>query len=100
MPIALRRRGSLPFLLGFWAFGSTALALYISAVSLFAEDLVIPFRERILKPLVGLLRDGPYVSTADVLMVYFIASVILVLPQLAFAMMGDCLTLKLSRPGP
>src|SRR5271170_4739864 len=57
-----RRRGSHPFLLGFEAFGATALALYIAGVSLFTEELVRPFLRLVLEHLLEPIRFRPYLN--------------------------------------
>jgi hypothetical protein len=89
--IGMRRRGSRPFLLGFETFGATALALYIAGASLFTEELVTPFFELVTQHLVVPLRNGPYITTASVLIPCIVVITILILPQLAFALTGGLL---------
>jgi hypothetical protein len=88
-----RRRGS-RFLLGFEVFGATALALYVTAVSLYTEELVPPFLD-FLEPLVVTLRDGTTLGTSGVLIVESAVALILLLPQVGFALAGGFLLRKL-----
>ena len=90
-----RRRGSHPFLLGFEAFGATALALYIAGVSLFTEELVRPFLRLVLKHLLEPIRFRPYLNILG--FPYLIMIATLILPQLAFALIGGLLSRRLSR---
>jgi hypothetical protein len=78
------------FILGFEAFGAAALGLFIVGTIYFAEELR-PISMTAVKPLVDLLRDGPYMSTAKIWLIYFILEVMLSLPQLAFAAIGGFL---------
>jgi hypothetical protein len=87
-----RRRGS-RFFQGFEVFGATALALYVAAVSLFTEELVPPFLD-LLMPLVVTLRNGTTLSTLGVLIVESTVAVILLLPQVAIALIGGFLFLN------
>ena len=88
-----RRRGSHPFLLGFEAFGATALALYIAGVSLFTEELVRPFLRMVLKQLLEPIRYRPYLNILG--FPYLIMIATLILPQLAFALIGGFLSRQL-----
>jgi hypothetical protein len=91
MLIGLRRAGSRPFLWGFEAFGVVALAHYV---------LVATFSPMVLwanaEPLVNYVRrtygrHGPLVC---ILILIFSATVMLVLPQVAFAVTGGFLGRK------
>jgi hypothetical protein len=88
-----RRRRNRPFLLGFEAFGATALALYVAGVSCFTYEELEPYFELVN----GLLRRsfGPYITTVYVLTAYSIFAMLLVLPQLAFALIGGFLFRRL-----
>jgi hypothetical protein len=87
--IGHRRQGS-RFFLGFEVFGATALAFYVAAVSLYTEELVPPFAD-LLSPLVIAFRNGTTLSTLGVLIVESAAAVILLLPQVAIALIGGFL---------
>jgi len=88
-----QRRGNRPFLLGFEAFGATALALYIAGVSLFTEELVRPFLRLVLKHLLEPIRYRPYLNILG--FPYLIMIATLILPQLAFALIGGFLSCQL-----
>ena len=90
--IGHQRRGS-RFFFGFEVFGATALALYVAAVSLFTEELVTPFFD-LLIPLADAFRDGTTLSIVGVLVVESTAAVILLLPQVAIALIGGFLFRK------
>ncbi len=89
--VGYRWPGSRPFIAGFEAFGAVALGLYVAGVTAFTKEL-IPVFEKAVRPLVDLLRDGPYMSTANLFVAYTIIAVLLSLPQLAFAAIGGFLT--------
>jgi hypothetical protein len=91
MLIARKRPGSRPFLLGFEVFGALALALYIVAVAYSGRNGLL---DRYLWQVVGPLRPviqpyGPYAIIASDLFVCF---VMLVGPQLVFALAGGFLS--------
>jgi hypothetical protein len=87
----LRRRNNRPFLLGFEVFGATALALYIAAVSLFPEELVSPAFDLVRERLIPLLWSWPSLSLVVLVVLCFTMMAILLLPQLAFALIGGFL---------
>ena len=89
--IGMRRRGNRAFLLGFATFGAAALALFIAGASLFTEELVTPFFELVRQHLVEPLKDGPYLTTASLVIPCIVVIAILSLPQLAFALIGSFL---------
>jgi hypothetical protein len=84
-----RRRGNRPFLLGFEAFGATVLALYIAGVSCSTNEVLRPYLDLVHGPLRKFF--GPYITTVYTLAVYSIFVMILVLPQVAFALIGGFL---------
>jgi hypothetical protein len=86
--IILRRRGSRPFLSGFEAFGAAALALYVVGAIFFTEELVMPYVNLALKPLAKTIGIGPLMSTRDILVLVSVTGVMLVLPQVALALIG------------
>jgi hypothetical protein len=88
------RPGSRPFLWGFEAFGAAALAFYIAGMSLFTRELFEPFLEWN-RPL---LQSRFYLGPASALIKYFLLGAMLVLPQVAFGMIGGCLSHRLRRP--
>ncbi len=90
--IARKRPGSRPFLLGFEVFGALALVLYIVAVSF--SGIQVGLLNRYLSLVLGPLRtviqpDGPWVHDAIEL---FVGTVMLVGPQLVFAVIGGLLS--------
>jgi hypothetical protein len=97
--MAYRWRGSRSFVQGFEVFGITALVLYIAVVTLFTEEVVRPFRDRVILPLAYLLREGPYITLTGELLAYLIFGALVSLPQIAFAAIGGLLTSRRSRPG-
>jgi hypothetical protein len=90
--IGHRRRGSRPFLLGFEVFGATALALYVALVSCFCEEAMMPYLHIFLDPLEKILGQHPFVVLVATLC--SVAVVMLVLPQVAFALIGGLLSRK------
>jgi hypothetical protein len=84
-----RRRGNRPFLLGFVAFGATVLVLYIAGVSCSNYEELGPYLDLVNFPLRKLF--GPYITTVYTLTAYCIFVMILVLPQVAFALIGGFL---------
>jgi hypothetical protein len=90
--LARQDSGRISFILGFETFGATALVLYIGCVSMFPEDLLVPFFKRVIWPLAHTLGQRPYPRTAGYpLILYSIAPILFFLPQLAFALIGGCL---------
>jgi hypothetical protein len=89
--IARRRRGSRPFFLGFEEFGVIALALYVVSTISFRDRVVEPYLNlfQFLDPILEGIGGTPVVSVPIRI---FIFSVILVLPQLAFALIGGFLS--------
>jgi hypothetical protein len=87
-----QRRGSRSFLLGFEAFGATALALYIAVSSLYANKLVIPYLLVFLSPLARAVGEPR--SVVLILVFIALAVVVLGLPQLVFALLGGLLCRK------
>jgi len=90
-----RRRGSRPFLLGFEAFGATALAVYIAGASLTTEKLVRPFFRLVLEHLLEPIHYVRYLNIAGLLVSYPVIIATLILPQLAFALIGGFVSYKL-----
>jgi hypothetical protein len=91
MLIARKRRGSRPFLLGFEVFGALALALYIVAAT-FSERGNRPldrYLSLVLDPLRPVIRPYPFVRVA---IEVFVGIVMLVGPQLVFALIGGFLS--------
>jgi hypothetical protein len=84
-----RRRRNRPFLSGFEAFGATALALYIAGVSCSTNEELRPYLDLVHGPLRK--SFGPSITTAYTLTVYSIFVMILVPPQMAFALIGGFL---------
>jgi hypothetical protein len=81
-----RGRRSRPFLLGFEAFGATALALYIAAASGVTYEGLRPYLDLVLDPLRKSFGPSPTLAYSAV--VYLIFAAILGLPQMAFALIG------------
>jgi hypothetical protein len=84
-----------PFILGFMVFGLIALVAFVACAALYTEGVIQP---RILWVLRSLPRDiyglSPAVRTP---ILYAIAACLVVLPQLALAMLGGFLFQVLSR---
>ena len=89
--ISYRRPGSRTFLLGFEAFGAVALAFYV-ALAIFSPDSQYSYIRPLINPMERIIgRDRPFVFIP---IVCFVAVVILVLPQVAFAVLGGLLSRK------
>jgi hypothetical protein len=82
------RRGSRRFGRGFETFGATALALFVASACLYPDSLVMPYL-RVIGPIVGM---GPYTTAMEIAIAYSACTVVLVLPQFVFAMIGGFLT--------
>jgi hypothetical protein len=90
--IGQRRTGSRPFLLGFEAFGTMALALYLSLARFFPDETLMPYLSLSIKPMEkSILRDYPLVF---IMITWFIVVVTLGLPQVGFAFIGGFLSRK------
>jgi hypothetical protein len=87
-----RRPDRHPFLLGFTTFGAAALALYLFLAIFLAEQTLAPYVSLFLEPLVRIF--GPEPSVAFISAVWSVAAVMLVSPQLAFAILGGFLSRK------
>jgi hypothetical protein len=94
--IALWRRGSRPFLLGFVAFGTVALALYLLVWTVYAHYWVRFYIFRVLNPL---RKDVVYLEPLGLLQPVINGVVVVLLgwPQMAFALIGGFLSRRLSR---
>jgi hypothetical protein len=90
--IGRRRPGSRPFLLGFETFGTMALALYVVLTILFDVDLVAYHLTPVLDPMSEAVDAFPPFVSIPVL--YSAIMVMLVLPQVAFALIGGFLARK------
>lgn len=95
--IGLRCRGGRSFLPGFEAFGLAALMVYIALASFYCHELVRPYLFRFQNP----VFDAIGRSRAHIPIFRFTATVILVWPQFAFALVGGLLFhgLRRSRNG-
>ena len=95
MLTARKRPGSRPFLLGFEVFGALALALYLFAVTCSGSRTWVngPL-ERYLSQVLGPLRPviQPYGPFAHAAIELFVIFVMLVGPQLVFAVAGGFLS--------
>lgn len=95
----LRRRGKLPFLLGFETFGAIVLTLYISGFVLFPDLSVKPLHNHFLKTLVPYFQTGPLISSVGMVSLFSVMIAILTLPQVAFALLGGWLFRWVHRHG-
>jgi len=87
--IGYRRHGSGRFLLGFEAFGAVALSLYVVVAIFFTEELVVPYINLALDPLLEYTDiDFPHIEP----IIPLIELVMLGLPQLAFSLIGGFLS--------
>ena len=84
-----------PFLLGFESFGALALAVYIVLACYFTMETIVPFISLFLNPLVPIV--GLERSSAVMVVEYSAATVVLTLPQLAFALLGGLLSRRQPR---
>ena len=88
--IGHRRPEARPYLLGFEAFGATALAIYVAAARCYREEVLIPYLTPILEPIRDTIgQNQPYVLFPAMIS---IAMIMLGLPQLAFALIGGFLS--------
>jgi hypothetical protein len=88
--ISLWRRGSRPFLLGFEILGAAALVVYITICILYCHEMVRPYLFRFQVPVFNTIGR----SHAHIPIFRFTAAVILVWPQMAFALLGGFLSRK------
>jgi hypothetical protein len=94
--IALRRPRSRPFLLGFETFGALALALYVVVVIFFDRDVVASYLEPVADPIGNAIGTVP---TLVLIPARVSAGLILLVgPQLAFALIGGFLSRRFARP--
>jgi hypothetical protein len=90
--ICWRHPGSRPFLLGFEAFGTSAMVFYVVMAISTGDELLEPYLDLLLEPLmetVGRNWPSAYMPTA-----FSLAAVMLALPQVAFALIGGFLSRK------
>jgi hypothetical protein len=93
--VARQRPKSRPFLLRFEAFGAIALALYVVLVaSSLHREVVMPYVQRVLDP----INQRMATSTPLVLIPvrFSVGVVLLVMPQMAFALIGGFVSRKFS----
>jgi hypothetical protein len=90
--IGRRRPGSRPFLLGFETFGTMVLALYVVSTILFDVDLVVDQLTPVLETMAEAVDAFPPFVSIPVL--YSAIMVMLVLPQVVFALIGGLLSRK------
>jgi hypothetical protein len=89
MLIGQRRPASRPFLLGFEAFGVTALVLFIALAICFPREVVIPYFAPFVAPVERFIGPGrPFYIPIGGLVV----AVVLVGPQMVFALVGGFLS--------
>src|SRR5262245_25798466 len=96
--LPLQRRRSRPFLLGFVAFGSVALVLYLLVWTFYADAWVRRYFFLVLNPLRGVVG---YLQP-EILNYAFYASVVVVSlgwPQVMIAFVGGFFSRKFSRRG-
>lgn len=84
-----RRPGRHQFLLGFVAFGTMALTIYIVLAVCFHDSTVDPYVRPFIAPVVQIIGRERLVIYIPI--AYSIAVAVLVLPQLAFALLGGFL---------
>jgi hypothetical protein len=89
MLIGQRRPARRPFLLGFEAFGVTALVLFIALAICFPREVVIPYFAPLVAPVERFIGPGrPFYIPIGGLVV----AVVLVGPQMVFALVGGLLS--------
>ena len=88
--IGNRRPGSRPFLLGFVPFGAMALALYVAVVTSVPREIVVsclaPVSDYLVR-MIGASRPLLFIRALA-----FVCLIILVLPQVVFALIGGFLS--------
>jgi hypothetical protein len=94
--VALRHRDSRPFLLGFETFGLIAWITYVALVASRCHTLVRPYLFRFQVP----VFDAIGRSHAHIPIFIFTAAVILGWWQITLALIGGCLSRKLSNDTP
>jgi hypothetical protein len=101
MLIARQRPRSRPFLLGFEAFGTMALALYVVLAISFRREVVMFYVQPVLDPIIRRMGTGPPLVSIPVRV--SVCVVLLVLPQMALALIGGfvsrrfTITIRISR---
>ena len=83
------RRDRRSFLVGFLLFGGLAAIVYVFLVLRFADEVVLPYLELFLNPVWNVLKEPNQIF---VLITWLIAIVVLVAPQVAFALLGGYLS--------
>jgi hypothetical protein len=92
MLAAQRRPGCRPFLMGFEMFGGMALALFIALATCFPREVVMPYLTPFLAPVemfIGPGRPFVYIPIGGL-----VVAVMLVGPQVVFALVGGVLSRK------
>jgi hypothetical protein len=84
------RPGSRRFVWGFEALGVTALALYIAGATVFNDELLWPYLKLVIEPMVK--THGGLLTTVEYWCLQAILAVMLVLPQMAIALIGGLFT--------
>ena len=91
--IGHRHRGNRQFLLGFEAFGATALAVYLALAIRFPEELLLDsYLELAAAPCRTVI--GYFLRAGDIPISVVVWAVMLVLPQVTFALIGGFLFRK------
>jgi hypothetical protein len=94
--VSLRRPETCPFLWGFEAFGATALAFFVLLAYVYTEELIQPYVLWVLR-LRSIQRTvNNFSPVVRVPIFYTIATLLVGLPQLAFAIIGGLLSRKIS----
>jgi hypothetical protein len=88
--IGKRRPGNRPFLLGFVPFGAMALALYVAVVTSVPREIVVSSMTPVSDYLVRII--GAHRPLLFIRALTFACLLILVLPQVVFALIGDFLS--------
>jgi hypothetical protein len=96
MLIGQRHPGRRPFLMGFEAFGAMALAFFIASATCFPREVVMPYLAPFVAPVerfIGPGRPFVYIPVGGL-----VAAVMLVGPQVVFALIGVVLSRRLRVP--
>jgi hypothetical protein len=88
--IAQRRPGSRPFLMGFEAFGAMALAFFIVLATFFPREVVLPYLTPVLAPIGRFIGPGRPIVVIPI--GALVGAVMLVGPQVVFALVGGVLS--------
>ena len=92
--IGIGRPERRPFLWGFEAFGATALAVFVALAYFYTEEVVQPYILWVLRLRSLRTVTNSFSPVVQIPIFYFIATLLVGLPQVAFALIGGLLSRK------